>query len=213
MNRACNRCNGETSQEHATHRQHCGAPLVILEPLVVQCGWCSSANHREQVDFCNSCGGELPPMPGGVPGPRPPDTPRSLPRGYANRVKYWKNTKTLIGIVFTIVFCWSILFPLIGIFVWRAGAKQSREWLHALVHGRATRGTLTRIELDRSQHINHKHPWKITYTYELHSGETQEDFVEAWDKVNAMRSPGDVVWVVYGEIENKRTSAIWPPLR
>jgi len=115
--------------------------------------------------------------------------------------------------VFTIVFCWSILFPLIGIFVWRAGAKQSREWLHALVHGRATRGTLTRIELDRSQHINHKHPWKITYTYELHSGETQEDFVEAWDKVNAMRSPGDVVWVVYGEIENKRTSAIWPPLR
>jgi hypothetical protein len=207
----CKHCS-EENPVGITHCLHCGGPVKLLEPLVVQCGWCSSSNFRDKVAFCISCGGDLPALPGGNPGPRPPMTPRVLPEGYETRVKYWKNTLTLIGMAFTIVFFWAIIFPIIGVFLWRAGHQKSKRWLFALKEGRATKGTLLHIIHDTSQSINHQSPWKITYSYERYDGQKGEDYIEVWDAVNTRRSSGDALWVVYGEIDGQHTSAIWPPL-
>lgn len=59
-----------------------GAALRVLEPMVLHCGWCASSNRRDRVDHCVSCGGQLPPLPGNEPGPRPVPAPRRLPDGY-----------------------------------------------------------------------------------------------------------------------------------
>jgi len=190
----------------------CGAPLLVLEPLVVTCGWCRSPNERHLVADCRSCGGHLPALPTGEPGRRPPSVPRVLPRSYPWRVMLWWNVTAFIGAMFTTVFCWSIIFPIIGIPLWYFGHRKAKRWLHALTHGRATRGILTKVARDYSQKRNGVSPWRIEYAYDRHDGSHHEGFIEAWDPAHEARSPGDAVWVVYGELDGAPTSAVWPPV-
>lgn len=189
----------------------CGAPLRLLEPLAVECGWCAASNRRDQVDHCTRCGGPLPALPGGHPGPRPPQTPRGLPVGYRARVLYWKNVLVLIGIVFSVFFCWTLIFPAIGIPMWVIGRRNARRKLMALGFGVSTRGRVTGISKDLTQSINGRHPWLIAYDFDTETGVRRGE-VAAWDASSAQRSPGDVLWVVYvpGAPEE---NAIWPPIR
>lgn len=192
----------------------CGAPLRALEPLVVLCGWCQASSRRDQTADCERCGGPLPALPGGEPGPRPPDTPRVLPPGYRWRVLLWKNVSAFIGAAFVVVFFWSVIFPLIGAPLWYFGHRRGKRWLLALETGRATRARLTRVALDRSQSINEQHPWRIEYQFDQHEGGSGRGFCEAWDALNGRRREGDAVWVVYArDATGHVASAIWPPLR
>lgn len=209
----CGTCGSETPGPPETGCAACGAPLVVLEPLVVRCGWCGRANHRHETAHCLSCGGPLPALPGGNPGPRPPATPRQLPQAFVRRVRFFGNTMVLIGVFFTVVFFWTVLFALIGIPLAWFGNRKALDQLHALREGRPTRGTISAIYRDRSQQINNQHPWKIDWAYERHDGTTATASAIFWDDVNARRQPGDVVWVVYGEREGRQTAAIWPPLK
>jgi hypothetical protein len=213
----CARCGSETPEAEAHGAApgcpSCGAPLRALEPLVVSCGWCHSSNRRDQTADCARCGGPLPPLPGGEPGPRPPAPPRALPAGYRWRVLLWKNVPAFIGAAFVIVFFWSVIFPLIGAPLWYFAHRKGKRWLLALETGRATRARLTSVARDRSQSSNGEHPWRIEYRFDLHDGGTAEGFCEAWDTVNAQRRAGDAVWVVYArEPSGYLASALWPPL-
>ena len=150
-------------------------------------------------------------MPGNHPGREPPPTPRRLPAGYENRIKYWKNVYVLIGIIFSIAFCWTIIFPIIGIPMWIMGHGRARRTLQALVHGAPTRGRILGVELDRSQSINNRHPWRITYELDLPDGSRRRCHAEAWDRAITAWQPGHVLWIVY-DPQDPRTSAIWPPV-
>lgn len=180
---------------------------------MVECGWCGRSNQREQVAHCVACGGPLPGLPGGEPGPRPPDTPRTLPDGYAGRVRLWKNVLVIIGLFFTVVFCWSVVFPLIGIPLLYVGNRRALDRLEALANGRATRGRIIAVEVDHSETMNGKHPWRITWAFDRHDGTTGEGVCRVWDPISAQRSSGDAVWVVYGARADREVNAIWPPLR
>jgi hypothetical protein len=213
----CANCGSATRDERADGVApgcgSCGAPLRVLEPMVVGCGWCHAENRRDQTASCARCAGPLPPLPGGEPGPRPPDAPRGLPAGYRWRVLLWKNVQALIGAAFVIVFFWSVIFPLIGAPLWYFGHRKARRWLFALETGRATRARLTRVAVDHSQSDNGKHPWRIEYDFDLHEQGTGKGFCEAWDPVNGRRRADDVVWVVYARDDTGHlASALWPPL-
>lgn len=209
----CGTCGAETAGPPETSCHACGAPLRVLEPMVVDCGWCGRSNHREQTAHCVSCGGPLPCLPGGDPGPRPPATPREMPEGYVRRIRLWKNVFVMIGLFFTVIFVWTVIFPLIGIPLLWWGNRKALDQLGALVDGRATRGRISSVAKDRSQTINNENPWRIDFTYDLHDGSSAEAHCHVWDATNAQRAAGDAVWVVYGEREGRRTAAIWPPLR
>jgi hypothetical protein len=214
----CANCGCATPEAHAGGPapgcQSCGAPLRALEPLVVQCGWCQASNRRDQTATCGRCGGPLPALPGGDPGPRPPQVPRVLPQGYRWRTLLWKNIHSMIGASFVVLFFWTLLLPLIGLPLWYFGHRKGKRWLLALQTGRATRARLTRIELDVKQSINHQHPWRIEYGFDLHEGDTGQGYCEAWDEINGKRQVGDALWVVYArDDEGYLASAIWPPLR
>ena len=189
----------------------CAQPLRVLEPTVVHCGWCSSSNQRHLVDHCDNCGGPLMALPGNDPGPKPPVLPRVLPKGYWMRAMVWGNVLVGIGLIFTIVFCWTLLFPMIGIPLGYFGWRKARRWLDALEKGVPTVGEITEVKLDRSQTSNKQHPWRIDFKFERHDGGTSDGYVEAWDDVNAQRKPGDRLWIVYVE-DRPEAHAIWPPV-
>ena len=153
----------------------------------------------------------MPALPGGDPGPRPPDVPRTLPRGYENRIRYWKNVYVLIGFFFTIVFFWTIIFPLIGIPLWIVGRKKAKSKLAALRQGNPTRGWITSCEVDTSQTINNRHPWRIVYGFKLLDGQKSSGVAIGWDPINQKRKVGDVMWIVFTE-GSPPQSAIWPPI-
>jgi len=208
----CGYCGASTPVGPDARCVHCGGGLRLLEPLAVECGWCDASNRRDLTDTCNSCGGPLPALPGGNPGPRPPDPTRVLPHGYEARVRYWKNVNVLIGMTFTICFCWTIVFAVAGIFMWKRGHREAERKLAALKRGRATRGTLQSVQVDTSQHINHQHPWRIDYEFDLPDGRKHRGRATAWDPSHARRSAGDVMWVVVTD-DDPQCNAIWPPIR
>lgn len=207
----CSHCGGSTPPGDAARCVHCGAGVRLLEPLAVECGWCGYSNRRDKVDKCTNCGGFLPALPGGNPGPCPPDIPRELPRGYKNRILYWKNVNFLIGFCFTIIFCWTIIFPLIGIPLWIIGTKRARRKLSALQHGNPTRGRVTSCEVDTTQAINNRHPWRIVYEFDVSDGQTSSGIAIGWDQINQKRKENDVMWIVFTQ-NIAINSAIWPPI-
>lgn len=186
--------------------------MRLLEPLVVDCGWCAASNRRDQTADCVRCGGPLPAIPGGQPGPRPPDVPRKLVKEYEDRIKIWKNVEVLIGAIFTLCFFWTIIFPIIGIILWKKGADRAARQLAALQHGTPTRGRLLSVQIDTTQAINNQHPWRIDYEFDTYNSGVQRGTCSAWDKISDRRKPGDVLWVVYSET-NPSQNAIWPPIR
>jgi hypothetical protein len=183
----------------------------MLEPFAVACGFCHADNRRDQRDHCERCGGPLPSLPRGNPGPPPPAWPRALPPGYETRERYTRNVFVMVGIIFTIPFFWTVIFPLIGIPLWIHGKRKAHRKLRALVYGVPTRGRLLSCTLDTTQQINGRNPWLLRYSFETARG-VLEGSLNAWDDAHRHRSPGDVLWVVAVEGEPD-TNAIWPPLR
>ena len=188
----------------------CGGGLRLLEPLAVECGWCDASNRRDQTDACTACGGPLPALPGGNPGPRPADCPRTLPPNYENRIRYWKNVNVLIGLIFTLCFWWTLIFAAVGIPLWIKGRNSAERKLAALRNGIPTRGRITSVAVDTTQHINNRNPWRIEYTFDLPNG-TFHGFATAWDPSSARRSTGDVLWIV-AVPSDPAINAIWPPI-
>lgn len=208
MRNKCEWCLTD-SKKNSLKCDNCGGPIIKLEPWTVQCGWCTSSNRRDLNTNCTNCGGELPHIPGTLRLPKPPRTPRVLPKGYENKVLYWKNVFFMIGAIFMIFF-FTIIFPIIGFFLIRYGLKNARNKIYALKHGEPIQGSIQEIFTDRSQTINNENPLRINYTFKTKEGLT-EGHVIVWDKANLKRETGEEIWVVYNP-KNTIQNSIWPPL-
>ncbi|PVW14714.1 hypothetical protein [Marixanthomonas spongiae] len=226
----CEWCLTENSN-NTTRCNNCGGPVAVLEPWVLQCGWCKTSNRRDQVSHCISCGGQLPSIPGSSRQPEPPKQPRNLSFSYKIRVKYTGNALMMIGIIFMIVglpalaisifeifeglinipfIVFSLVFPVIGFFLVKKSNKNSNQKLNALQFGVPTRGVIKKVYVDTTQSINKKHPLKIEYEFDTPL-KTRHDSVRVWDRANLKRPKGEHIWVVCNP-ENLKENNLWPPL-
>ena len=179
------------------------------------CGWCGTTNTDLSNPNCTNCGGPLPPPPtltSDDPGAPPPQPPRQLPVKYRRQVLFWKNILVLIGAVFTIVFCWSIIFPIIGIPMWIIGHRRAQSRLAALERGNAARAELISVDKDHSVKINGRSPWRIEYTFETTNGQLHDGWEHTWQAHHSRRPVGEVFWVVYLR-EDPEQNTIWPPVK
>ena len=188
----------------------CGGPVRLIKPSVIECGWCGKPNRRDETAVCRHCSGPLPLIPGSKKGPRPPDPPRTIPKGYRARLLVWKNKNTILGIVFTIVLIWSLVFPIVGIILWVYGHRKAKRVLSAIERGEATRGRLLEVAVGAAKRLGGRRPWKVTIEYETKGGVRLAE-LEAFDPSHEHRAPGEHLWVLYLP-ETPDAYSIWPPL-
>lgn len=204
----CEWCLTESINDELKCRT-CGGPIAVLEPWVIKCGWCTSSNRRDLTANCTNCGGELPHIPGTPRLPEPPKTPRQLPRGYESKIRYWKNVHFIVGCGF-MLFLPTIIFPIIGFFILRYAIRKGNNKINSLKHGISTLGVIDEVYMDRSQHINGNHPYRIDYTFQTPKEEWHGHAI-SWDESNLKRPKGEHLWVVYNADDLDQNN-MWPPL-
>lgn len=178
----------------------------------VTCPWCKSQFHNSYASNCANCGGSLPIAEGNGPGQPPPPAPRVLPKSYIRAVKYTSNVMSILGVVFTIVFCWSVIFPIIGIFLWRKGLRDANNELIPLQHGATVKGEVTAIRVDGSKQINGRNPRILEFVFSANGQRFGGNVPNIMDPIEQWRRPGDQIWVLYMP-DNPDLSSVWPPLK
>ena len=185
----------------------------------VTCPWCKTYYAaRPTTTNCANCGGPLPKSVGAGRDEKPDGPPRILPKKFINQVLLWKNTHTLIGVVFiaigipsTAAMGFGLIFVVVGYFLFRHGRKVGKEKIQALTNGIPVEGTLTEVRRDTTQSINGSNPFIISYTFNTQEGAPQADSVVSWDENSIFRNHGDEIWVVYIP-EKPEISSPWPPM-
>lgn len=192
---------------------------------MITCGWCNT-HYTSWQSKCTSCGGPMPPLPGMELGPPPPPTPRELPKGFAFRTRFTSNIATLVGLIFfgvgsilTIAFLFAhplaALFPLLfalgGFGMLRYGLTTAGNTLRAFRTGLAKEGKVHSVSFDTTTTVNGKHPYKLTYHFQL-DGQLHEGKVVSFDSTLSQRRSGQPLWVLYVEgAPDKNT--LYPPVR
>ena len=180
---------------------------------MINCPWCKTQYQEITVTNCNNCGGTLEySINTSSAGPKPQHAPRVLPQKYIRRVKYTGNVYTLIGMVFTIPFFWTIIFPIIGYFLWKKGIKVANEELIPLEHGDSIAGEIESISRDYSIKINGVSPFVIHFIFEVNGQKHRGSVGNIFDDIDLKKKVGDLIWVVYMK-NNPELSSIWPPLK
>ncbi len=187
--------------------------MTISRNYIVKCPWCKSNFPNTTLTNCSNCGGTLEyEINTNALGPKPAEAPRILPAKFVKRIKYTGNVMTILGIIFTIPFFWTVIFPIIGIFCWRKGIKEANDELIPLEKGTATVGEITEIRKDFTKTINGQSPSIVEFLFEA-NGQKHVGYVgNVFDSVHLLKQVGDKVWVVYMP-ENPELSSIWPPLK
>lgn len=190
-------------------------PYLYLMPQIshiVKCPWCRSQFANAVISNCTNCGGPVEYQKDiSTLGSKPSLAPRDLPKKFVRRVKYFGNVYTIIGMVFTIPFIWSIIFPIIGIFLWRKGIKDANDELVPLKYGDVTEGEISSIEMDGSKTINGRHPFVVNFSFKVNGQIYSGNVGNIFDPVNQFKKQGDPVWVVYMP-GDPSLSSVWPPL-
>lgn len=187
--------------------------MALYKQQQIKCPWCKSEFLNPTFSNCPNCGGSLPLISAaGDPGEKPPMAPRELPKKYIRRVKYFGNVMSMIGFIFTVVFFWSIIFPIIGIFIWRKGIKDANDELIPLAQGDSTIGEIENIAVDYSKKINGRSPFTVTFLFTANGQKYRGSVGNIFDNIDIQKQPGDKVWVVYMP-QNPELSSIWPPLK
>ncbi|TGL24194.1 hypothetical protein EHQ46_03475 [Leptospira yanagawae] len=178
----------------------------------IQCPWCKTKYPNTNSTNCTNCGGTLEyTITSDGMGSEPPIAPRVLPAKFKRRIKYTGNVMTMIGIIFTIPFFWTILFPIIGIFCWRKGLKTANDELLPLEEGKATVGEITDIRKDYTQSLNGESPSIVEFVFEVNGIQHKGNVGNIYDQVHLTKKVGDQLWVVYMPNDPDKSS-VWPPL-
>lgn len=118
----------------------------------------------------------------------------------------------MIGIFFTIPFFWSVIFPVIGIILWRKGIREAQDELLPLEQGTPVIGEISAVNIDYSKRINNRNPRTIQFTFNANGRMYAGDVPNVMDPVELWKKPGDKIWVVYMP-DNPDISSVWPPLK
>lgn len=118
----------------------------------------------------------------------------------------------MIGIIFTIPFFWSIIFPIIGIFLWKRGIREAKGELLPLENGMYVQGEITAINVDMSKNMNGKNPRIIEFAFTVGGRAYTGDVPNLMDPVHLWKKAGDKIWVVYMP-EDPMISSVWPPMK
>ena len=137
--------------------------------------------------------------------------PRQVPSSYKWKILLLHNPVVLVGVIFTVFFCWTGLFMLIGAPMWYFGWKKAERKLLALERGLPAQARLLEVWRDTSLKINGRSPWRVVYEYEI-AGKLREGWAHAWEPAHGRRESGECFWVVYLP-DDHAVSAPWPPLK
>ncbi|MCW7469256.1 hypothetical protein [Leptospira kanakyensis] len=178
----------------------------------IQCPWCKTQYPNTKLTNCTNCGGTLEySFNSDDLGSEPPNAPRVLPTKFKRRIKYTGNVMTLIGIIFTIPFFWTILFPIIGIYCWRRGLRTANDELIPLEQGKATVGEIIDIRKDYTQSLNGKSPTIVEFVFEVSGKKYTGNVGNIYESVHLTKKIGDKLWIVFMPKEPE-ISSVWPPL-
>ncbi|MEL6346268.1 MAG: hypothetical protein AAFV53_24370 [Myxococcota bacterium] len=186
----------------------------VAHHVLLPCGWCGTSNQDVSLTNCINCGGPLPPSPVLAlddPGAPPPPVPRTIPNTYRWKVLLWNNVMATIGIFFTVFFCWTILFALIGIPMWYFSWRRAFGKLEALQNGVPAQARLEEVFRDGSVKSNGRSPWKLVYTFTTANGAVHEGWTHSWQAHHSRRQSGEAFWVVHMR-DDPGQNAVWPPV-
>jgi len=185
-----------------------------MQTNIIKCAWCRSQFIDNTLINCTNCGGtlEYSKSNSSESGPKPPLAPRELPKKFVRRIKYTGNVMTIIGMVFTIPFFWTVIFPIIGIFCWRKGIKEANDELIPLEHGTPVLGEITSIQKDHTKVINGRSPFTVEFLFNVGSQKYSGSVGNIFDNVDQLKQKGDKIWVVY-MLDDPELSSIWPPMK
>jgi hypothetical protein len=191
---------------------------------MVTCPWCGT-NYLEFQSNCKNCGGPLnrpveqADMEAGESLPTPPPPPRSISDSYAWRLMMsdgWAITAgvfALMGVIFAplgIVLTVGIVtafvgipFVIIGLAFLGAGGgilywryQEMHRTVEVLRDGVATRGQILEAQENLAVMVNNRHPWTISYHFEL-NGEERQGKVSTLNTPGPQLQPGKVACVLY----------------
>lgn len=168
----------------------------------------------------------MPPLPGMELGPPPPPAPRPLPKGFALRTRLTGNIATWVGLIFSLFGSlmtvalffakpWASLFPLFfalgGFGMLRLGLTQAGHTLRAFRFGTPVAGSVHQVSFDTSHSVNGRHPYKLTYHFQI-DGILHEGSVVSFDSTLSKRRSGQPLWVLcLPHAPEKNT--LYPPVR
>lgn len=179
---------------------------------VTKCPWCRSEFRNPDFANCTNCGGTIEYQQNTADaGPKPAPAPRELPKKFVRRIKYTGNVMTLIGMIFTIPLLPTIIFPALGIFIWRKGIKEANDELIPLEHGTVIMGEIVEIVHDRSKTINNQSPYIVHFLFTVGGKKYSGNVGNIFTRPELLKQPGEKVWVVYMP-DNPELSSLWPPL-
>ena len=203
---------------------------------MITCPWCGM-NYTSFQSSCESCGGSLP-LPVEKPPEKaieeisvPPPAPRNVPRNYAWRVLStdgWAisgGVFFLIGAVFGVVgmvltvniITAFIGLPFLGIGVlFFTGGAAALIWRYQEAHktadvlrdGEAVLGEIETVHQNLYVRVNGRHPWTITYWFDVH-GREYLGKVTTLSQPDLGQRPGKGVYVLY-QPENPDHNTIYP---
>lgn len=168
----------------------------------------------------------MPRLPGQELGEPPPPAPREFPKGFAFRTRWSGNIATLVGgaffllgaffvLAFLMAKSFAALFPLLfvvgGYFMFRHGWHHASRVLGAYRHGTAARGEVFSCSMDRTQHVNGNHPFKLVWHFTV-EGHHYEGSLTSFDSTLGSRGRGQPLWVLYYPGDPGQNT-IYPPVR
>ena len=178
---------------------------------LVHCTWCGQTNNIATVTNCTTCGGPLPIPPSKGLVEEPPPAPRILPADY-HKKRLNGDVGVLIGKIFVFAFFWTLIFPIIGYFLWKNGKEKILKKLKALEEGTAVIGKVIDVYKDTSVTMNGRNPWAMEYSFETKTGQTESGTTSSWDPSISEFSTNDKIWIVYIP-KDPSMNSIWPPIK
>ncbi len=191
---------------------------------MITCPWCGTAYPTFQSN-CKNCGGPLlPPRETASPSdaetlPVPPPPPRPISNNYAMRLLFMDGWGIagfvfgLLGTIFTLlgfgltlgIITAFVGIPFLGVglvflaagiplLAWRYQEKQ--KIVGVLRHGQAMQGQITGIQQNLNVRINHRHPWVISYRFQV-MGREYPGETTTLSQPGEHLQPGKPAWVLY----------------
>jgi hypothetical protein len=193
---------------------------------MITCPWCGTHYAAFQSNCKNCGGPLPPPAQDGAPereadlhGAPPPPPPRPISDSYVWRLlaadggAIVAGVFALLGAIFTLVGAaltlgiitafvglpfagLGIVFLAVGGLAFARRYEAAQKTVSVLRHGEAARGQLTAVEENLSVRVNRRHPWTLTYQFQV-NGQSYTGKVSTLSRPAPQHQPGQAAYVLY----------------